>query len=137
MGEVASQRKVYCDLPATTGRSPGGSRLLTKVKEFDIKDDRSVEVTKSVGFKQGTGFRRKPGGGEITMTVYCETGKDPEVDWQKAKDDEKIFTWTMQTENNGPRENFTCTVSKVDSKGDSEGMHEDTITLVYTDRYKR
>jgi len=135
MGEVVSQSKFFADFGATTGGSSGGSRLLTKVKSVDVKDDRDVEVVMASGVEQGAGFRDKQGGGELSLSVYRETGKDPEVNWRKVKSDRKVFTFTIQDEDLGQRESFRCRVAKIDSKDDEAGVHEDTVTLKYTKRY--
>jgi hypothetical protein len=141
MGEVVSQCKFFADFGATAAlgnilASAGGSRQLTKVKSADVKDDRDVEVVMAVGVEQGAGFRDKQGGGEISLQVYRETTKTPETDWRKLKTDRKVFTFTIADEGNGLRESFTCRVAKVDSKDDEAGVHEDTVTLKFTKRYK-
>ena len=138
MGEVVSQCKFFVDFSSTSAvgaLTGGGSRALTKVKSADIKDDRDVEVVMAVGVEQGAGFRDKQGGGELSLTVYRETGPLPEVNWRKLKRDRKVFTFTIQDEQSGQREAFTCRVAKIDSKDDEQGVHEDTVTLKYTKRY--
>lgn len=136
MGEIVSQSKFFVDAGATTGGGGGASRLLTKVKSADVKSDEDVEVVMAVGVSQGAGFRNKQGGGEITLNVYREVGRTPEFDWRRAKTDRKTLTFTIQDEDNGLRESFTCRVAKVDSKDDEAGVHEDTVVLKFTKRYK-
>lgn len=140
MGEVVSQAKFFADFGATAASSlslgsGGGSRQLTKVKSADVKDDRDVEVVMAVGVSQGAGFRDKQGGGEISMQVYRETGR-PETDWRQLKTDRKTFTFTIADEGKGLRESFTCRVAKIDSKDDEAGVHEDSVTLKFSKRYK-
>lgn len=138
MGEIVSNAKFFADFSSTssTGRSTGGaSRLLTKVKSADVKDDRDIEVVKASGVEQGAGFREMQGGGELSLAVYRETGPTPETNWRKLKSDKKIFTFTIADEQGGQRESFTCRVAKIDSKDDENGVHEDTVTLKYTKRY--
>ena len=135
MGEIISQAKFFADFGATPGGSGGGNRLLTKVKSVDTKDDRDVEVVMASGVSGGAGFRRKQGGGELSLTVYRETGPNPEVDWEKLRDDEKIFTFIVADEQAGKRRSYRCTVAKIDAKDDEAGVHEDTVTLKYTQRY--
>jgi len=130
MGEINSQTKVFIDFGATAGGSGGGALLLKRVKSVKVKDERGVEIVKAVGVKGGAGYRRKEGGGTITLEVYRED--IPEIAWRAVRDDKKIFTWTMQDENDGPRENFyQCTVSTVDRSSDDEGSHMDEIELKF------
>jgi hypothetical protein len=139
MGEIVSQVKFFADIGSASASgllTGGASRLLTKVKSADVKDDRDVEVVMAVGVEQGAGFRDKQGGGEISLVVYRETGPTPEVDWRKVKNDRKTFTFTIADEQLGQRENFTCRVAKIDAKDDEQGVHEDTVTLKFTKRYK-
>lgn len=138
MGEIVSDTKFFIDLGAlnSQGRSTGAaSRLLTKVKKVDRKDDRKAEVMKAGGVKQGAGFRRQQGGGSLTLTVYRETGT-PEVDWLQLQDDEKVFTFTLADERKGQRVSYTVTVSNIDGADDENGTHEYTVVLVYTKRYR-
>jgi hypothetical protein len=135
MGEIVSNTKFFVDTGAGSSTA-GSSKLLTKCKSADVKDDRDVEVVLAVGVDQGAGFRDKNGGGEITLSIYRETGKTPEADWRGWKADRKVITFTIQDENNGQRESFRCRVAKIDSKDDESGSHEDTVTLKYTKRYK-
>ncbi len=140
MGEFVSQSKFFVDLPGVgllgAVGSSGTSRQLQKVKSADVKSDADVEVLTAVGVDQGAGFRDKVGGGEISLQVYRETGKSPEVDWRQVKLDRKVFTFTIQDEQNGLRESFTCRVAKVEGKDDDQGVHEDSVSLKYTKRYK-
>lgn len=139
MGELVSQTKFFIDYSSASASGAltgAASRLLTKVKSADIKDDRDVEVVMAVGVDQGAGFRDKQGGGEISLTVYRETGPNPETDWRKLKTDRKTLTFIIVDEHLGQRESFTCRVAKIDSKDDEGGTHEDTVTLKYTKRYK-
>jgi hypothetical protein len=126
MADQVSQSKLFIDV----GGVGGSSRELLQVKTFDVKDGRSVDVTLSIGGHKG--FRRKEGGFEIDMTSYREIGQSPEVDWRGLKAVNRVFTMTQQDEFNGLREAFTCMVSKIDSKADEQGVHEDTITLAAT-----
>lgn len=134
MGEVVSNAEHFISFPPSAGGA-GGAVQLTKVMKADVKDDRDVEVVKALGVKQGAGWRESQGGGEITLTVYRETGT-PEVNWRRLKDDRVRFVYTIQDEDNGQRESFTCRVAKIDSSGDEGGKHEDTVTLKYTKRYR-
>ena len=138
MGEFVSQTKFFIDFGAASASGAltgGASRLLTKVKKADVKSDADVEVLMAVGVDQGAGFRDKQGGGEISLTVYRETGKVPEVNWRQVKADRKTFTFTIQDEQNGLRESFTCRVAKIDSGDDEAGSHEDSVSLKFTKRY--
>ncbi len=130
MADQVSQSKLFIDI----GGVGGSSRELLQIKNFDVKDGRSVEVTLSLGGHKG--FRRKEGGFEIDMTGYREVGQSPEVDWRGLKAANRIFTMTRQDEFNGLREAFTCMVSKIDEKDDEQGVHEDTITLAATYNYR-
>src|SRR4051812_23755997 len=126
MTDQVSQSKIFIDV----GGTGGSSRLLEQIESMDVKDGRSTEVTVTIGgFK---GFKRKEGGFEIDLSVYHEIGKNPEVNWRALKRAARTFTLTQQDEFSGMREVFTCQVSKVDSKSDKDGMHQDTVTLAAT-----
>lgn len=126
MAEIVSQGKIFVDI----GGSGGTSRQLLRCKSLDVKDGRSTEVVMAIGVSGGAAFRDKEGGFEIDMTVYREVGEAPEVDWYAVKRDRKTITLTTQDENNGRRQAYTSRVSKIDTKKDEAGVHEDTVTLV-------
>lgn len=129
MADQVSQSKIFIDI----GGTGGSSRLLKQVESMDIKDGRSTEVTVTIGgFK---GFKRKEGGREIDLAVYHEIGKSPEVNWRALKRAARTFTITQQDEFSGMREAFTCQVSKIDSKSDKDGMHQDTVSLAATEAF--
>lgn len=132
MANIISQSKIYVDMSATGGGSPGGSVLLEFADSLKITDGRSVDIVKAIGKKRGAGFRRKSGGLTLMLT---ESRQDrPQVDWRKVKRDEKVFTITTQDENGGVREKFLkCTVSKVDKSMSAEGEHQDEIEIVALD----
>jgi hypothetical protein len=137
MADSVSQAKIFADFGAVAGIAgvAGGSVLLKKCKSFDVKDGRSTEVQTSIGVENGSGFRRKQGGLELELQVYREVGKQPEVDWYALNNVRATFTITTQDEFNGRRNSYTCQVSKIDEKKDSEGMHEDTVTLAALRRF--
>lgn len=126
-----SDADIYVDIPAPIGVSI----KLTKLQGFDAKDQASAEVTTSIGFRRGTGFRFIPGGFEIDCISYREVGKRPEVDWFRVRDLRIIYTMTTQDQDNGRRQAYRCVVSKVDTKKDNKGVHEDTITMVATTQF--
>jgi hypothetical protein len=130
MGNINSQTKAYFDFGATAGGSAGGSRFHGRIKNSKVKDDRSVEVVKAMGVKGGAGHRHKEGGGTITFEIYREDV--PTIDFRKLKKDKKLFTCTLQDENNGQRERFYgCTVSSVDRDDDEDGNHIDSLEIKY------
>lgn len=131
MPNFVSQGKIFVDIPGPQG----ASRQLLTVKKFDAKPQGSREVITTVGVDGGAGFRKKQGGFEIDMTVVRETGQTPEVDWYATDKMAKVFTLTTQDEQNGKRQSYTCMVSKVDTTMDDQGVYEDTVTLVATQRY--
>jgi hypothetical protein len=126
-----SDGKIFLDAPAPIGFS---GQLLT-VKSIDVKDNQSREVVTTIGVKRGAGTRKKKGGFEIDLTEFRTIGADPEVDWDLANDQDVFMTLTTQDEGGGRRRAYTIQVSKTDSKTDDQGMCEDTITLVATQRY--
>ena len=138
MGEFVSDSKYFIDFGAVNalGRSTGaGSRLLTKVKKVSGKSDSKTETPSAGGVKQAAGFKRKEGGGTLTLTVYRETGPNPEVNWRRLEADRKTFTFTIADEFSGLRESFLCQVSNIDREDDENGTHEDTVVLAFTKRY--
>lgn len=126
MPEVVSQAKIFVNI----GPPISALKQLLKAKSLDVKDGRSTEVVMAVGVQGGAGFRDKEGGFEIDMTIYREDGTAPEVDWYAVKRARVTFTLTTQDEGNGRRQSYTCRVSKIDTKKDEAGTHEDTVTLV-------
>lgn len=131
MADFVSQGKIFVDMGG-----PGAvSRLLKTVKSLDVKDGRSTEVVMAIGVSGGAGFRDKEGGFEIDLTCYREVGATPEIDWYAAKRNRNTITLTTQDESNGRRQAYTTRVSKIDTKKDEAGVHEDTVTLVATQQY--
>jgi len=128
MADFVSQGKIFVDIsgPAAV------SRQLMTAKSLDIKDGRSTEVVLAIGVSGGAGFRNKEGGFELDLTVTRTVGKAPEVDWYMVKRSRSNVTLTTQDEDNGRRQSYTARVSKIDTKIDESGVHEDTITLVAT-----
>lgn len=130
MADQVSQSKIFIDIGGTGGMA----KLLKQVESMDVKDGRSTEVTVTIGgFK---GFKRKEGGFMIDLAVYHEIGGTPEVDWRGLKSAIRTFTLIQADEFNGLRESFTCQVSKVDSKADKDGLHQDSVELACTYAYQ-
>jgi len=120
-----SQSKVSIDMPGPRGKS---GQLLT-CKKIDAKEDGSVEVITTVGVDGGAGWREKQGGHKLTLTMVRTVGTAPEVDFIFAKKMKKIFTVTVEDEQNGTSLTYLCRVSKVDPGSDSEGVHENEVEL--------
>lgn len=131
MPNFVSQGKIFVDIPGPFA----ASRQLLTVKKFDAKPQGSREVVTTVGVQGGAGFRTKQGGFDIDMTCVRETGQQPEVNWVGVDQSGTIFTLTTQDEQSGRRQAFTCMVSKVDSTMDDQGVYEDTVSIVATQRY--
>lgn len=91
---IISIAKLFID-----GRQTGNKQL-EKVESFTVTDDRDKEVVKAIGIKRGAGTRKSPGGGTIELKVYREKGT-PEVDWQKAAEEDWEFAFTRQDEGGG------------------------------------
>ncbi len=128
MADFVSQGKIFVGIDG-----PGGqSRQLTTVKSLDVKDGRSTEVVMAIGVPGGAGFKSKEGGFEIDLTIYREVGQDPEVDWYEVKRSRRTVILTTQDEDDGRRQSYTARVSKIDTKMDETGTHEDTVALVAT-----
>lgn len=129
MSENASLAKIFVSIGGTTG---GALLELEKCKTFDVKEQGSVDVTVAIG--PHFGFRTKPGGFEIDMEIYRETGT-PEVDWYDVQRQKKIFTAVTQDEGSGRRTSYTSRVSKIDPKTNEQGELMDTVTLACVKRY--
>jgi hypothetical protein len=122
-----SQGKILIDMPGPRGKA---GQLLT-IKKFDAKPMGSREVVTTIGVNDGAGKRKKQGGWSITMTQIRTTGQAPEVDWEYARITDKDFTISTEDEGNGRKESYLfCSVSKVDTTKDPEGVHEDEIEIV-------
>jgi hypothetical protein len=123
--DISSQVKIFID-------GPMGSFQLVRVESINVTDAAGVDVITVVGVDEGAGLRYKPGGGEISMTVYREQGK-PEVDYRYAKKLKWRFAITLQ-DVGGQREQYWCAVASADRKDDDKGSHMDDIKLVFTRR---
>lgn len=136
MGDLSNQARHYINFGPINRlgiATSAGAKLLTKVQKADWKDDRKAEAKAASGVRGGAGFRRKQGGGTVTLSVYREVGL-PEVDWLKLLQDEKVFTYTLSDEG-GVRINFTCTVSNVGGSSDENSDNMFTVELAYTKMY--
>jgi hypothetical protein len=125
MADVASQGEISVNI----GGSGAALKVLHRCKSIDIKDGRTTEVVMAIGVQRGAGFRRKQGGFEIDMEIYEEMGRVPEVDWYKVNDAYSTFHLITQDEGDGYRYDYTCKVSKIDRKKDSEGQFMQTVSL--------
>jgi hypothetical protein len=126
MGDFVSQSKFFID-------GPFGNFQLVRVKSADVKSDKEVEVLTAVGVDGGAGYRRKTGGGEITLEVYREQGT-PEVDYRAHENLGTLFAFTIQ-DIGGQRETYlSCTVANVGRKDDDAGSHMDTVLLKFLKR---
>ena len=132
--QFTSQTKLFVDFSATPlgaggVGSGGGSIQVMEAENMSVTDEKVVEIIKAIGIKGGAGFRRKTGGLSTVITV--NRAKNPSVKWRQVQRDEKVFTVSIQDENNGPRHKlFYATVSKVDRDLDAEGKHQDKVTLM-------
>jgi len=127
MGEIVSQATISIDFPE-------GSVELSRVKSFEVTDERELEVVKAVGVEGGAGFREQTGGGEIKLDVYREDGDEPEVDYRALQRERASFTVTVQ-DRNGAREQYLSTrVSNVGRSGDETGNHMDSVVLKFLQR---
>lgn len=128
MADVASNGQLSVNI-----QGPGAAlKVLERVKNLDIKDNRTTEVVMAIGVLRGAGWRRKQGGFEIDMISYRQIGRVPEVDWYVVNDAYSTFTLVWADELDGYRYAFVVKISKIDSKVDAEGNLEDTITLACT-----
>jgi hypothetical protein len=125
-----SQGKIFVDMPGPRGAS---KQLLT-VSKFDAKEDGSVDVVTTIGVNGGAGWRKKQGGFKISMTCIRTVGQAPEVDWDYAKETDKVFTISTEDELDGRIRNYLCRVSKTDSSEDDQGAFEDQIELAALSR---
>lgn len=125
-----SQGKIKIDMPGPRGAN---KQLLT-IKKFSAKEDGSVDVVTTIGVNNGAGWRKKQGGFKITMTAIRTVDKDPEIDWDFAKETDKVFTITTEDEGSGRIRNYLCRVSKTDSDEDDQGAFEDEIEIAALSR---
>lgn len=132
MADIISNGKIFADFGATPGGSGGGAILLDYVTQMKVTDERKVEVTKAIGKKRGAGFRRKAGGGMLTLTE--DRHRPRQVNWRKLQNEGKIFTIIAADEDGGEREKFlSCTVSNVGRSASAEGEHQDEIEIAFLD----
>lgn len=123
--DFVSQSKIFIDMPGPKGKA---GQLLT-VTKIDAKEDGSVDVVTTVGVDQGAGWREKPGGYKLTLTIVRTVGTNPEVDWIYAKLTKKKFTISTEDEGDGQKLSYFCRVSKVDNGSDNQGVNESEIEL--------
>lgn len=128
MADISSRGEIFVNIQG----AGAALKKLERVKSMDIKDSRTTEVVMAVGVLRGAGFRRKQGGFEIDMEIYEERGRNPEVDWFLVNNAEPTFTITTQAQGGGFRYQYTCQVSKLDTKMDDEGNNMLTVTVVCT-----
>lgn len=123
--DIVSQSRVFID-------GPMGNFQLIRVESANVNDAAGVDVVTALGIDGGAGIRYKPGGGEISLSVFREQGK-PEVDWRAEKRKKTRFAITLQ-DVGGTREQYFCAVASVDRKDDDKGSHMDEVKLVFTRR---
>lgn len=124
MGDIVSRKKIFIDYSA-------GNYQLKRVKSGSLTYESTVDVVIAVGVSGGAGFRKKEGGGELSLDIYRETGT-PEVNWRKLFNANEVFAMTFQDEN-GIREQIRgCRVAQVpDSKFDDGGEVMDTVKIKF------
>lgn len=130
MADIASQGEIYAQIEGQ------GLKKLERCKSIDIKDGRSTEVVMAIGIQRGAGFRRKQGGFEITMAIYDEVGRAPEIDWYLVNEAYADFILQTVNEGDGFRYTYLSRVSKVDTKKDEQGdfMLEVSLVALSVDR---
>ena len=124
MGDIVSRKKIFIDYSS-------GNYQLKRVKSGSLTYESTVDVVIAVGVSGGAGFRKKEGGGELSLDIYRETGT-PEVNWRKLFNSNEIFAMTFQDEN-GLREQIrSCRVAQIpDSKFDDGGEVMDTVKIKF------
>lgn len=134
MPNFISQSRIFADFGATAGGSAGGAVWLQNVMSMKVTDDRSTDVIKAIGVDGGAGFRRKTGGGTISLTENRVV--NPIVDWRRLRKEGKQFMIMAQDEQGGVREKWLlCMVSKVDRSLSDEGEHQDEIEIKFLQSY--
>ena len=123
MGDIASQ-SIW-----NINSASQGSKTLTRVKDYDVSDESSVETRNAVGFNDPVGFVDKPGGKTITLEVYLEKTK-PEVDYIRLQVLKETFSLTQQVVGGARYQYPVCRVSKVSPKGDADGEHMVSVEIV-------
>lgn len=127
MGDIVSFCTLSVDGPQI------GSKILTKVQDWSETSDRSKEIVKAVGVKQGAGKRRKSGGGTISMNVYEEKGT-PEVDWRRAEAEDWEFAMSADNEGGTKVQWLGVEVSNVAADKDAEGNNMLKVELIWEKR---
>jgi hypothetical protein len=123
VGDIASQ-SIW-----SINSASQGSKTLTRLKDYDVSDESSVETRNAVGFNDPVGFVDKPGGFTITFEYFAEKPK-PEVDWARIKTLKETFSLTQQVIGGARTQYPKCRVSKVSPKGDNEGEHMVSVEIV-------
>ncbi len=124
MGDIVSRKKIFIDYSA-------GNYQLKRVKSGSLTYESTVDVVVAVGVTGGAGFRKKEGGGELSLDIYRETGT-PEVNWRRLFNSNEVFAMTFQDEG-GIREQIrSCRVAQTpDSKFDDAGEVMDTVKIKF------
>ncbi len=121
----ASNGRIFIDMPGPRG----ASKQLLSCTKIDFKAGGKVEVVVTIGVLGGAGWRETQGGFMIDMTLVRLTSQAPEVDFDFALANKKIFTLTTQDEDGGRRQSYTCRVSKTDTSMTDDGKFEDSIEI--------
>ena len=123
MPNVASQRAW------TINSASQGNRKLRGLSGYTADDDAETTTVNEVGSADPQGFRRKPGGWTVEFDLNELTGA-LEVDWDKLRDSQELFSLTSQLVGGRRHQYLDCTVSKYTTDGDDEGKHSAKVSIV-------
>lgn len=97
------------------------------VESHSADDDGSVTTVKGPGGNIGT--TREEGAWSLELQVRRPRGKAADINWDDAKDNDKVFRFEVQEIGGGSFQYFGCRVSNIK---DSHGSGERTRTIQIT-----
>lgn len=113
--------------------STAQNKLLRRVESVKETDNRDAEHVFNPGENKPAGVIRKPGGGELELTVYEEQGT-PEVDWEALQDSGEYFSMTRDVVRGRRTQFLECTVANVAFSSDEQGKHMLTVKIIWSER---
>lgn len=113
--------------------STARNKKLYKVKTAKETDARDAEHAHDTGHDEPVGVITKPGGGELELSVYEETGT-PEVDWLALQEAGEFFTFVREVVRGRRIQYLNCRVANVASDDDDGGSHMISVKLIWSKR---
>jgi hypothetical protein len=114
----------------TINSTIAGNKQIKRMQSYDVADDSSTEAQGEVGSTSMVGFTAKPGGLMISFEIMETRGTRREIDWERLKVLDNVFSLTKQVKGGQRTQYPECKVSKIDYTGDVDGKHSYTVEIV-------